>query len=84
MERNMCPHLERQVNIEPSTLWEFEQKVRRDFKGFGPYPTNLLPLPLRATSLIPSDMSYQPGASALTPVFALGSQQVPSTPIHPR
>ena len=84
MEREMCSYLEWQLNIEPSALKEFEQKVRRDFKGFGPYPTNLLPLPLRATSLMPSVMSYQPGASALTPVFALGSQQVPSIPIHPR
>ena len=46
MEREMCSYLEWQLNIEPSALKEFEQKVRRDFKGHGPYPTYVLPSPL--------------------------------------
>ncbi|OJT02149.1 hypothetical protein TRAPUB_7392 [Trametes pubescens] len=39
MEREMRSYLEWQLNIEPHTRLEFEQKVRRDFKGTGPYPT---------------------------------------------
>ena len=77
MEREMCSYLEWQLNIEPSALKEFEQKVRRDFKGFGPYPTYVLPSP--APSPMPSTTPYQPGASAPTPVFASKSQQAPST-----
>ena len=77
MEREMCSYLEWQLNIEPSALKEFEQKVRRDFKGFGPYPTYVLPSP--APSPMPSTTPYQPGVSAPTPVFASKSQQAPST-----
>ncbi len=38
MEREMRSYLEWQLNIEPHTRLEFEHKVRRDFKGTGPYP----------------------------------------------
>ena len=69
MEREMCSYLEWQLNIEPSALKEFEQKVRRDFKGFGPYPTYVLPSPSGSPP-----PPYQPGASMPTPVFAFKSQ----------
>ncbi|KAI0790569.1 hypothetical protein C8Q75DRAFT_698839, partial [Abortiporus biennis] len=39
MEREMCSYLEWQLNVEPKLLQEFETKVRRDFKGPGPYPS---------------------------------------------
>ncbi|KAI0741157.1 hypothetical protein C8Q76DRAFT_608779 [Earliella scabrosa] len=80
MEREMCSYLEWQLNIEPSALKEFEQKVRRDFKGLGPYPTYVLPSP--APSPMPSTTPYTAqtgGAAAPTPSFAARSQQPPST-----
>ncbi|KAI0918996.1 hypothetical protein AcV5_002028 [Taiwanofungus camphoratus] len=73
MEREMCSYLEWQLNIEPSALKEFEQKVRRDFKGAGPYPTYVLPSP--APSPMPSTTPYTTG-TATTPSFA-------SHPSHP-
>ena len=68
MEQEMCSYLEWQLDIEPSTLKD---------KGFGPYPTYVLPSP--APSPMHSTTPYQPGASAPTPVFASNSQQAPST-----
>ena len=38
------PILERQLDVEPSALKEFESMVRRDFKGSGPYPAHYTPL----------------------------------------
>ncbi|KAH9911545.1 uncharacterized protein BXZ73DRAFT_107929 [Epithele typhae] len=35
----MCSYLQRQLKIKPSALKEFDQKVRRDSKGSGPYPS---------------------------------------------
>ncbi|RPD57760.1 cyclin-like protein [Lentinus tigrinus ALCF2SS1-7] len=79
MEREMCSYLEWQLNIEPSALKEFEQKVRRDFKGLGPYPTYVLPSP--APSPMPSTTPYtaQATGTAPAPSFAARSQQPPST-----
>ncbi|KAI0086271.1 hypothetical protein BDY19DRAFT_859002, partial [Irpex rosettiformis] len=45
MEREMCSYLEWQLNVEPNSLKEFEEKVKRDFKGPGPYPSYLMPSP---------------------------------------
>ncbi|THH03169.1 hypothetical protein EW146_g10495, partial [Bondarzewia mesenterica] len=45
MEREMCSYLERQLNVEPQVLRDFEAKVRRDFAGPGPYPLIILPQP---------------------------------------
>ena len=44
MEREMCQYLdwELNVNVEPGTLKEFEDMVRKDFAGPGPYPTYVL------------------------------------------
>jgi hypothetical protein len=43
MEREMCSYLEWQLNVDPSTLRDFESRVRHDFAGPGPYPTVVLP-----------------------------------------
>ncbi|KAI0753096.1 hypothetical protein C8Q80DRAFT_1096589 [Daedaleopsis nitida] len=79
MEREMCSYLEWQLNIEPSALKEFEQKVRRDFKGLGPYPTYVLPSP--APSPMPSTTPYTAPSNGIapTPSFAARSQHPPST-----
>ncbi|KAI0767073.1 hypothetical protein C8Q74DRAFT_930210 [Fomes fomentarius] len=79
MEREMCSYLEWQVNLKPSALKEFEQKVRRDFKDLGPYPTYDVPSP--AASPMPSTTPYsgQTGASTPTPSFASRTEHPPST-----
>ncbi|KAI5981972.1 hypothetical protein EDD15DRAFT_2405847, partial [Pisolithus albus] len=43
MEREMCQYLEWELNVDPSTLSEFEAMVRKDFAGIGPFPTYILP-----------------------------------------
>ncbi|EKM61730.1 uncharacterized protein PHACADRAFT_190915 [Phanerochaete carnosa HHB-10118-sp] len=73
MEREMCSYLEWQLNVEPTTLIEFQEMVKRDFKGPGPYPTYAAPLP--APSSIPSTTLYI--GTACTPLFISG--RAPST-----
>jgi len=43
MEREMCSYLEWQLNVDPTTLRDFESRVRQDFAGPGPYPAVVLP-----------------------------------------
>ena len=37
MEREMCQYLDWELSVEPGTLKEFEDMVRKDFAGPGPY-----------------------------------------------
>lgn len=78
MEREMCSYLEWQLNIEPSALREFEVKVRRDFKGTGPYPIYNLPSP--APTPVPSTTPYGPSTQT-QPSFAKPAS--PPKPIPP-
>ncbi|KAI9062359.1 cyclin-like protein [Trametes sanguinea] len=80
MEREMCSYLEWQLNIDPDALREFEAKVRRDFKGQGPYPTYVLSTP--APSPVPSTTPYAAqanGGAAPVPSFTTRPTQAPST-----
>ena len=43
MEHEMCQYLNWELNVEPGTLKEFEDMVRKDFAGPGPYPTLCAP-----------------------------------------
>ncbi|THH14993.1 hypothetical protein EUX98_g9531 [Antrodiella citrinella] len=52
----MCSYLEWQLNIEPQIMKDFEERVRRDFKGNGPYPAYSLSSP--APSPMPSTTPY--------------------------
>ncbi|OCH86080.1 hypothetical protein OBBRIDRAFT_738657 [Obba rivulosa] len=79
MEREMCSYLEWQLNIEPSALKEFEAKVRRDFKGPGPYPTYVLPSP--APTPVPSTTPYSSTGAATTPSFAARPTTSPPKPV---
>ena len=77
MEREMCSYLEWQLNIEPEALKEFEAKVRRDFKGQGPYPTYVLPSP--APTPVPSTTPYGATSNA-PPSFAARPSTSPPKP----
>ncbi|EPT02571.1 hypothetical protein FOMPIDRAFT_1047913 [Fomitopsis schrenkii] len=77
MEREMCSYLEWQLNIEPEALKEFEAKVRRDFKGQGPYPTYVLPSP--APTPVPSTTPYG-ATSNMPPSFAARPSTSPPKP----
>lgn len=56
----MCSYLERQLNIEPGVLEGFEVRIRRGFKGTGPYPTYVLPSPARSHARSPAEMDSPP------------------------
>ncbi|KAI0090749.1 hypothetical protein BDY19DRAFT_887059, partial [Irpex rosettiformis] len=81
MEREMCSYLEWQLNVEPTSLKEFEEKVKRDFKGPGPYPSYLMPSP--APSPMPSTTPYAPGAPTPAPSFVTGRSAPSSSPPKP-
>lgn len=58
-------------------------KVRRNFKGIGPYPSYVLPSP--ASTPMPSTTPYATSGGASTPSFAArpSAQSLPSKPIPP-
>ncbi|KAI0776270.1 hypothetical protein BD413DRAFT_602710 [Trametes elegans] len=79
MEREMCSYLEWQLNIDPNALQAFEQKVRRDFKGQGPYPTYDLSSP--APSPVPSTTPYAQ-ANGAGPSTSPPKPLPPPVPVH--
>ena len=67
MEREICQYLEWELNVDPVMLREFEDIIRKDFVGPGPYPTYILPSTKKWTSpptanpfAAPSHMSPSP------------------------
>lgn len=78
MEREMLSYLEWDINIQPEALKEFENKVRHDFKGLGPYPEYLFPRP--SSSPMPSTTPYavRHGQPLPAPAFTAPHQQPPS------
>jgi hypothetical protein len=92
MEREMCQYLDWELNVEPSTLKEFEAMVRKDFAGPGPYPTYVLQTisKLAATSTNPFP-AIAPNSST-SPIPSFGPRQAsppkstpppPSIPTNP-
>jgi hypothetical protein len=92
MEREMCQYLDWELNVEPSTLKEFEAMVRKDFAGPGPYPTYVLQTisKLAASSTNPFP-AIAPNSST-SPIPSFGPRQAsppkstpppPSIPINP-
>ncbi|EKM58854.1 uncharacterized protein PHACADRAFT_191173 [Phanerochaete carnosa HHB-10118-sp] len=73
MEREMCSYLEWQLNVEPTALIEFQEKVKRDFKGPGPYPTHRLHAVVHQRPC-PLDVSTE--ANAAPPTVTLAPQTV--------
>ncbi|KAG1843326.1 hypothetical protein F4604DRAFT_1530202, partial [Suillus subluteus] len=45
MEHGMWQYLVWELNVDPVMLREFEDMVKKDFVGQGPYPTYTLPSP---------------------------------------
>ncbi|TCD64563.1 hypothetical protein EIP91_003921 [Steccherinum ochraceum] len=81
MEREMCSYLEWQLNVDPAQLADFEVKVRRDFKGQGPYPTYSLPSP--APSPMPSTTPYNKTTPLQPPSFVAGGRAASKSPPKP-
>ncbi|KAI0084022.1 hypothetical protein BDY19DRAFT_998106 [Irpex rosettiformis] len=69
------------VGQEPTSLKEFEERVKRDFKGPGPYPSYLMPSP--APSPMPSTTPYAPSAPTPAPSFVTGRSAPSSSPPKP-
>ncbi|KAI0084279.1 hypothetical protein BDY19DRAFT_997876 [Irpex rosettiformis] len=81
MKREMCSYPEWELNVEYTLLKDFEDKVKWDVKGSGPYPSYLMPSPTPSPML--STTPYTPGA--LTPAlsFVTGcSAPLSSPPKH--
>jgi hypothetical protein len=60
MEREMCSYLEWQLNVDPTTLRDFQTRVQIDFAGPGPYPQMVLPQPA------PAPFSHQSTGTNIT------------------
>jgi hypothetical protein len=83
MEREMCQYLDWELNVEPSTLKEFEAMVRKDFAGPGPYPTYVLQTisKLAATSTDPFPAIASNSGTSPIPSFSPRQASPPkSTP----
>ncbi len=72
----MCQYLDWELNVEPSMLLKFENMVREDFAGTGPYPMYVLqtiskPVDVAAVSTIVLNTCTNPislGVFPLTPL----------------
>ncbi|RPD57751.1 hypothetical protein L227DRAFT_551690 [Lentinus tigrinus ALCF2SS1-6] len=87
MEREFCKYMDWDLNVGSGALKEFEERVRQDFKGFGPYPIYTPPAP----DCMPSSNLGDPAlaaASALTarshqpPSISSQARIPPPVPIH--
>jgi hypothetical protein len=71
MEQEMCRYLDWELNIELSTLKEFEDMVHKDLAGPGPYPTYVLQTisKLAATSTNPFPAAAPNTSTSPIPLF---------------
>lgn len=81
MEREMCSYLEWQLNVDPSTLRDFQNRVQRDFAGPGPYPPTVLPQPVPAPFAHQSAANVSGGTSI--PAFAARAPLPKDAPVIP-
>ncbi|KAI0263784.1 hypothetical protein BC834DRAFT_971147 [Gloeopeniophorella convolvens] len=79
MEREMCSYLEWQLNVDPTTLRDFEARVRRDFQGPGPYPTVVLP-PAAPASFAHPTSSTASTIPSFTPRVPMPKDSAPVIP----
>jgi len=80
MEREMCQYLDWELNVEPSTLKEFEEMVRKDFAGPGPYPTYVLQTISKLASVSTTSTIVPNTSTSPIPSFA-PRQSSPPRPI---
>ncbi|KIJ15514.1 hypothetical protein PAXINDRAFT_77274 [Paxillus involutus ATCC 200175] len=78
MEREMCQYLEWELNVDPVTLHEFEEMIRKDFVGPGPYPTYILPS-TKKTTPPPTANPFASSSTGPSPSPSCG-QRYPSPP----
>ena len=77
----MCSYLERQLNVDPSTVRDFENRVHHDFAGSGPYPTIVLPQTIPPAYPLSARGSLSKGAPVIpSPSIACPSIAYPSSP----
>lgn len=72
MEREMCQYLDWELNVEPDTLKEFEDMVRKDFAGPGPYPIYDLPTISKPTTSTTNPFTVVPPNGITSPIPAFG------------
>ncbi|KAH9057673.1 hypothetical protein EDB87DRAFT_1578552 [Lactarius vividus] len=77
MEREMCSYLEWQLNVDPSTLRDFESRVRHDFAGPGPYPSVVLP------QTAPAPFAHSANPSSSIPSFTARVSLPKDAPVIP-
>jgi hypothetical protein len=70
MKWEMCSYLEWQLNVDPSTLRDFQNRVQRGFVGPGPYPPTALPQPVPAPFAHQSTGNVTSSPASSTPAFA--------------
>ncbi|KAF8500141.1 hypothetical protein F5888DRAFT_1610407, partial [Russula emetica] len=82
MEREMCSYLEWQLNVDPTTLRDFQARVQQDFAHPGPYPPMVLPQPAPASFSHQStgnNINSSTGSSSIASRVPL-SKDAPVTP----
>ncbi|KAH7904011.1 hypothetical protein BJ138DRAFT_1019739, partial [Hygrophoropsis aurantiaca] len=78
MEREMCQYLEWELNVEPATLKEFEDMVRKDFAGPEPYPTYILKSTTKTTPP-PTTIPFPPATTSLSAATRFPTTPPPTT-----
>ncbi|KAF8500503.1 hypothetical protein F5888DRAFT_1881058 [Russula emetica] len=69
-EGEIRSYLEWQLNVDPTTLHDFQARVQQDFAGPGPYPPMVLPQPA------PAPFSHQSTGNNINP--SMGSSSIPA------
>ncbi|KAG1739136.1 uncharacterized protein EDB91DRAFT_1237581 [Suillus paluster] len=82
MEREMCQYLEWELNVDPVTLREFEEMVKKDFVGPGPYPTYILPSTSKTTPP-PTTNPFPPPPTGSTPTPSYSTSTSPASTASP-
>ncbi|KZP08319.1 hypothetical protein FIBSPDRAFT_922697 [Athelia psychrophila] len=85
MKREMCQYLDWELNVEPQTLAAFEEMVRKDFAGPGPYPVYILQniSKLAATTTTPTVNHSTSPIPCFGPRTSTPSKPIMSTPTPP-
>jgi hypothetical protein len=83
MEREMWSYLEWQLNVDSSTLRDFQNHVGHDFAGPGPYPPTVLPQPVLAPFAHQSAGNVNSNMGSSMAAFAPHTTLPKDTPVIP-